>query len=303
MCSSITYYQVAKHTFAVDCSLTELRMRENYTPFLTLATDDTIFSLQVLDDGLLPTDWQSVYTHLLTDKAEKDMPRIELYHSSEGWLLRIAIIAQADICCEILCNETFTDGTLHIANEAQDPYFCIDNALMIMYAFRTANMLTLEMHAATIVRNGLGYLFLGHSGTGKSTHARQWLQAFPDAWLLNDDNPILRIMDDGKIRVFGSPWSGKTPCYKNDSVCVKGIIKLSQAPHNKIRHISLPEAYAYILSSASGLKINPHMADGIHQTIKHIVTHMPCHQLDCLPNTQAATICYSHLAHNAHEDK
>ena len=136
------------------------------------------------------------------------------------------------------------------------------------------------------------YLFLGHSGTGKSTHARQWLQAFSDAWLLNDDNPILRVMEDGEVRVYGSPWSGKTPCYKNAHARVGGIIKLSQAPYNQLQPLTLPQAYAYMLSSASGLKMNHQMADDMYNSIKHIITHVKCHHLNCLPNTDAAEVCF-----------
>ena len=283
------------------------------------------------------------WTHVLTDNAEEDMPRIEVYRSSledgavrlqdaetaigrpeglsvigyrsGGWLFRVAMVANAPICCEMECSENFTEGVLYIMPDCQDVRFCIDNALMLLYAFRTAPLMTLEMHAAVVVRPSLedapealqdarrasysledaslqakGYLFLGHSGTGKSTHARQWLAAFDDAWLLNDDNPILRVMEDGEVRVYGSPWSGKTPCYVNAYARVGGIIKLSQAPHNKMRMLSLPEAYAYMLSSASGLKMDRQMADYIYESIKHVVTHVKCYHLDCLPNTEAAEV-------------
>ena len=225
------------------------------------------------------------------------MPRIEVYRSLEKeWLIRISQIATSPICCELVCDADFTRGMLHIDADCQDVRFCIDNGLMLMYAFRTAPLMTLEMHAAVVVRRGdeaKGYLFLGHSGTGKSTHARQWLAAFEDAWLLNDDNPILRVMDNGEVRVYGSPWSGKTPCYKNESAPVGGIIKLSQAPENKIQTISLPQAYAYMLSSASGLKMEQTMADNMFETIKHIITHIPCYHLACLPNEEAARVCWA----------
>jgi hypothetical protein len=118
------------------------------------------------------------------------------------------------------------------------------------------------------------------------------LAAFEDAWLLNDDNPILRVMNDGEVRVFGSPWSGKTPCYKNVSAKVGGIVKLSQAPENKLDTITLPQAYAYMLSSASGLKMEQVMADNMFETIKHVITHTPCYHLACLPNESAARVCW-----------
>jgi hypothetical protein len=292
-----------------------LAQMTNYEPFsITQELDtETIFALRVEQNGLLTNEQRSAYQHVFTDNSEDDMPRIEVYRSSEkDWLIRVSQIATSPICCELACNGDFTRGQLHIAGDCQDLRFCIDNGLMLMYAFRTAPLMTLEMHAAVVVKRetmgyGLsaigeergdeakGYLFLGHSGTGKSTHARQWLAAFEDAWLLNDDNPILRVMDDGQVRVYGSPWSGKTPCYKNESAPVGGIVKLSQAPENTIHSITLPQAYAYMLSSASGLKMEQTMADNMFETIKHIITHTPCYHLACLPNEEAAKVCWAEI--------
>jgi len=300
------YYCVAQHLFAVECADKALFERmSNYEPFRVEAQGEPIFALRIEQDGLLNEEERSHYAHVFTDNSEEDMPRIEVYRedigeslearAKDGYLMRVSQIAQSPICCELQSDKGFTQGVLHIAAEYQDVRFCIDNALMLMFAFRTAPLMTLEMHAAAVVKGGdeaRGYLFLGHSGTGKSTHARQWLQAFPDAWLLNDDNPILRVMNDGNVYVFGSPWSGKTPCYNNAHARVGAIIKLSQAPFNELQALTLPQAYAYILSSASGLKTDQLMADHLYNSIKHIITHVKCHHLNCLPNTEAAEVCF-----------
>ena len=317
-----TYYRVAEHLFAVESSNTVLlQCMTNYEPFREPTPNPNIkerelgkeiFTLRVEGDEARGEKAKGErrkvrgreWTHVFTDNAEADMPRIEVYKArrregdeakgEKGWLFRVAMVANAPICCELECNEDFTEGVLHLAADCQDVRFCIDNALMLLFAFRTAPLMTLEMHAAVVVRGeGRGYLFLGHSGTGKSTHARQWLQAFPDAWLLNDDNPILRVMEDGEVRVYGSPWSGKTPCYNNAYARVGGIIKLSQAPYNQIRKLSLPEAYAYILSSASGLKIERQMTDNMYNTIRDVITQVGCYHMECLPNTEAAEVCFS----------
>ena len=317
-----TYYRVAEHLFAVESSNSALlQCMTNYEPFREPTPNpnikerelgEEIFTLRVEGNEARGEKAKGErlkvrgreWTHVFTDNAEADMPRIEVYKArrregdeakgEKGWLFRVAMVANAPICCELECNEDFTEGVLHIAADCQDVRFCIDNALMLLFAFRTAPLMTLEMHAAVVVRGeGRGYLFLGHSGTGKSTHARPWLQACPDAWLLNDDNPILRVMEDGEVRVYGSPWSGKTPCYNNAYARVGGIIKLSQAPHNQIRKLSLPEAYAYILSSASGLKIERQMTDNMYNTIRDIITQVGCYHMECLPNTEAAEVCFS----------
>ena len=314
-------YCVAGHSFQVESS-NEMLLAQmtNYEPFGITQELDTepIFALKVEQNGLLSMEQREVYQHVFTDNSEDDMPRIEVYRSLEKeWLIRISQVAISPICCELVCTSDFTRGMLRIDRDCQDVRFCIDNGLMLMYAFRTTPLMTLEMHAAVVVKreamgNGLsaigeergeeakrregekadGFLFLGHSGTGKSTHARQWLAAYDDAWLLNDDNPILRVMDDGQVRVYGSPWSGKTPCYKNAYAKVGGIVKLSQAPENRIQTLRLPQAYAYMLSSASGLKIDSGMSDNLYKSIKHIITHIPFYQLECLPNVQAAMVCY-----------
>lgn len=286
------YYQVAGHTFSLTADEQWVLLLQNCVPFETGDTGSPIFALSAVCGDMLNEDEIAQKTPLFVDNSEADMPRIEVYREDGQWLFRIAMVAKAPICCELHCNADFSEAQLCFAPEEKNVRFCLDNAMMLLYAFRTAPLRTLEMHAAVVVKDGHGFLFLGKSGTGKSTHARQWLSAFADAWLLNDDNPILRVMDNGEVRVFGSPWSGKTPCYKNDSAPVGAIVKLSQAPENTLRRLRLPEAYAYILSSASGLKTERDMADAIYETIRAIVLHTPCYHLDCLPNTDAARVCY-----------
>ena len=91
-------------------------------------------------------------------------------------------------------------------------------------------------HSSVIRYRGRGVLFLGESGTGKSTHTRLWREHIPGAELLNDDSPIIRATDSEAL-VHGSPWSGKTPCYRNESCPIAAVVRLSQAPHNRIRRL------------------------------------------------------------------
>ena len=162
---------------------------------------------------------------------------------------------------------------------------------MLVYAFRTTALNTLLFHSSVTVRDGKGYMFLGHSGTGKSTHSQQWMAAFPDAELLNDDNPVVRILPDETVRVYGSPWSGKTPCYKAADVPVAALVQLAQAPENKIQRLKMTQAYPYILASVSGLKLQPQMMDRLYETIAKLLELSPVYKLECLPNPDAARLC------------
>lgn len=161
-------------------------------------------------------------------------------------------------------------------------------ALWIAYGLATLPLQTVAIHTSVIQYKGKTVLFLGESGTGKSTHTRLWRENIDGAVLLNDDSPILRIID-GEPWMFGSPWSGKTPCYKKESYPLAGCVRLSQAPHNKIRRLSIPQGYAAIHPSCPpDFAYDDALYDHISNTIGDVLGHVPMYHLECLPNADAA---------------
>jgi hypothetical protein len=283
------YYRVAEHLFSIEAPEEMLAPLTNYEPFRVWNTPSEVqFSLTI---GIPPLDTEEK-EHVYTDTSDEEMPRIEVYRVKQNWLFCIAISRDAPVCSRMLTTPDFRQAWLEI--DTPQTTFAINNAAMLLYAFSTAHLQTLEMHAAVAVRQGKGYLFLGKSGTGKSTHARQWFKAFDDAWLLNDDNPVLRLYEqDGKSRVvvYGSPWSGKTPCYRQVSYPLGGIVLLSQAPYNKIERLGGLLAYAALVQSISGKRWDERVADGLHQTENALVASVAVWHLACLPDEAAAKLC------------
>lgn len=170
--------------------------------------------------------------------------------------------------------------------------FVLNNFLMMTYAFASASENTLMIHASVIRNNEKGYLFLGKSGTGKSTHSQLWLDYIPGSDLLNDDNPIVRVLNDSEVRVYGSPWSGKTPCYRNLSVPVGAVVRLYQAPQNKIEPLKSLVGFAEILSSCSVMKWDRRIYDGVCDTASTVALRVRSFKLHCLPDEEAAKLCY-----------
>ena len=297
MANNLTYtFRVAEQLFTITGSEQTLLAAPNLAPFRVSTEDYADADKRFVMSVRSTKDFETIldFTHFFTDNAEADMPRIEVYQSDGEWLFRVAQIADAPVCCEIRMTKDFRQATLTVLDTVTLPTlrFAIDNATMLLFAFATAHERTLEMHAAVVVHEGKARLFLGHSGTGKSTHARQWLAQYHTAYLLNDDNPVLRIDAEGKVWVYGSPWSGKTPCYRNERVPVAAIVHLEQAPENEIIELSPAQAYAYMLSSCSGLKVLHEAMDGLHETISAIVLGVPMRHLRCLPDKAAAQLCY-----------
>ncbi len=170
--------------------------------------------------------------------------------------------------------------------------FVLNNYLMMLYAFNAARYHTLLMHASVISSNDKGYLFLGKSGTGKSTHTSLWLKHIPGCHLLNDDNPVVHVDSDTKqATVFGSPWSGKTPCYLNESVPVGAFIRLEQALENEMERENAVGAFAALLPSCSCLKQDKEIYNGIVSTVTELATLVPVYHLKCLPDKDAAELC------------
>ncbi|MCQ2303443.1 MAG: hypothetical protein MJZ97_00410 [Bacteroidales bacterium] len=278
------YYKVAGSVFSVisnnDSIIDGL---ENYKPFENQGENPVSFEISV--ESFADADKKLYFNEVV----EKDAPMISIYRCGEDWLFEMAPTAMHPCCAKLLAMPDFSKAKLKLMENA-DLHFVIDTSCMLMFAFVNATHGILEMHASVIENQGKGYLFLGKSGTGKSTHSRLWLENVPGCRLLNDDNPIVRIQDDGTVWVYGSPWSGKTPCYINKGVPVGGIVKLSQAPENRIRSCALPEAYAALYSSVSGLKMNREMYDGLHETMEKTVVSVPFYHLDCLPDADAAQL-------------
>lgn len=163
-------------------------------------------------------------------------------------------------------------------------------ALWIAYGLVTMPYQTVAVHTSVIEYKGRTVLFLGESGTGKSTHTRLWRENIEGAVLLNDDSPILRIID-GKPWMFGSPWSGKTPCYKQESYPLAACVRLSQAPYNKIQRLSIPQAYAALHPSCPpDFAYDDALYDCISETIGEVLAQVPLYHLACLPDADAARL-------------
>jgi len=163
-------------------------------------------------------------------------------------------------------------------------------AMWVGYGLMTLPADTLAIHGSCIVHQNKAVLFLGESGTGKSTHTRLWREHIEDAVLLNDDSPMVRV-ENGKVWVYGSAWSGKTPCYKDERHELKACVRLSQAPYNRIQKLSVLQAYGALHPScAPAFAYDEDLYDQVSRIIGEILQVVPCYHLSCLPDKEAALL-------------
>ena len=259
----------------------------NYDPFEIPqpAQDEVLFRLTVTDRR--PEGRGEV---LYRAPEESGEPVVNLLQLGDDLQAEFAANPQSPVCGILTFGRDFRSGRLFADGVPGAQAFAINNALMLLFTFAGASRSALEMHASVVTPGGRGFLFLGRSGTGKSTHSALWLKHIPGTELLNDDNPVLRVVD-GSVRVYGSPWSGKTPCYKAQDAPVGAIVRLRQAPANAISRLNTVAAYASVMSSCSGFRPFREVTDAQHETLSAIATTVPCYHLDCLPDEAAARLC------------
>lgn len=281
-------YMVAGHVFAIRLpgNYSKEDCLKPYEPFVYNGPEEPLFTVSI-----------EVVGHL----SEVDFGKVKECYNEEApyfWILDNGrwnfgfSYSRKHPDCVVVPSEDFKDNKVYIPSGARSQFieFAVSNATMLLYTITTTPRDTLLIHSSVTVKDGAAYAFLGKSGTGKSTHSRLWLENIEGTLLLNDDNPVVRVIDS-KTYIYGSPWSGKTPCYKNDVKPLKGVVRLTQAPYNKIQKLPPVQAYAAFMPSCSCMKWDRNHTDALHKTVEAVVKSVNFWGLECLPDADAAFVC------------
>ncbi|GHV71735.1 hypothetical protein FACS189420_7770 [Bacteroidia bacterium] len=272
--------------FSIWISGKGLEHISGFSPFL-LSADDSCKPLLVIELGRdTLQDWDRTPLHSFMFE-EMDCG---FAHDGNRYFFRMKQNA-APLLMEIY---PWEDAFLAVTNmDENTPGYKLRFAVWMAFGIAAAHRQILPVHASTIVCGGKSILFLGESGTGKSTHSRLWLNNIPDTKLLNDDSPLLCIKEEKKVYACGSPWSGKTPCYKNEQAPVAGIVRLSQAPRNRIKRLTGIAAIGALWPSCPpAFACDEALSDRMLEIISVVLQEVPVYSLECLPDAAAAQLVF-----------
>lgn len=191
-------------------------------------------------------------------------------------------------------DNSFTQIRIGISPRDEDAGHVLSSLLRIAYSQAILYHGALAFHASAVSRNGEAFLFMGRSGTGKSTHSALWLRHLPGTELLNDDNPTIRIQGDTAY-AHGTPWSGKTPCYKPQSFPIGGMVRLIQAPENRFHRQEGADAFVALYPGCSVISQDQDLRARLYDTLVRLAERVPTGILECRPDSDAAILCYRSL--------
>jgi hypothetical protein len=150
-----------------------------------------------------------------------------------------------------------------------------------------------EVHGCGLVdRESGGHLFLGHSGSGKSTTACLW-ETFRAPEILSDDRIILRL-HGGELWMYGTPWHGKAAFASQGKAKLNRIQILRHGNNNRFSAISQARAVGEVFARS----FPPfHSAAGLERTvefIKRALDLVPCYEFEFTPdgNSVAAVLAF-----------
>ena len=262
----------------------------NFRPFVTTEEGEPLFRVRLDAEVEARAD-----EPLQTFDYELQVGDCTLAIYADEYRLTIRSAGEATIVCPFVeRGETAEYRTDLFAEDIQPNSVMFDHALCFAYSFATLPHKTLLIHSSVIEKDGRGVMCLGESGTGKSTHTQLWLDHIEGTARLNDDGPVVRVMESGEVRVYGSPWSGKGAVYRAEWRPIAGFLRLSQAPENRIQKLGRIGAFSALLpSTLPTLQKEERTLDMICGTLSEMIISVPAYSLACLPDAAAARLSYT----------
>ena len=147
-------------------------------------------------------------------------------------------------------------------------------------------------HGVLISMEQKGFIFTAPSGTGKSTHARQWTAVFGDKVnIINGDKPLIRLSENG-VFAYGSPWKGKEKIGSNECVKLFGICYLQRGCRNFIEQVEFDaKSLTWLLEQTQIKGLESFVVDRI-RWFKHAVKYLSLYNLKCNISDEAVKVAY-----------
>lgn len=229
-------------------------LREHYRGYVVLgAQPRSQFEVEVVAEGKI-TDQRSV--------------RVSLH--SGRWTIERG---------DLLAEWTPSAGAGRIRQSCN--LYAIDTALRIINSLWLAQQGSFLVHAASAVRDGRAFLFVGVSGAGKTTISRL---APSDVTLLSDEISCVRRLAHGYF-AHGTPFAGELGQPGANVVApLVAIYQLAQASENSLVPLQPAQAAAELLRNILLFSREERLVTDVFHSACHLASMVPVYRLGFTPD-------------------
>lgn len=292
------YFRVADFRFSVclPASCEVDRLLPSFHDFRETGhtMEKTLFRFTAVSSGQLPAPGSGQ----LIEQTDNDMGHLVLYALRDGYYIEITSNGRLH---RMAATADFSVIEADLQWDDPQAGSALSSLIRTAYAQAILYHNAISIHASAVHNDGRAYLFMGKSGTGKSTHSALWMEHIPGTELLNDDNPTIRFRK-GKAYAYGTPWSGKTACYKNQAFPIGGMARLRQAPENRFDKLEGIDAFIALYPGCSVITHDEHLRNRLYDTLTLLAEKVMVGTMDCRPDREAALTCHDALT-NKYKNK
>jgi hypothetical protein len=153
--------------------------------------------------------------------------------------------------------------------------YALDSLIRILLTMVLLPQRGFLLHAATVVRDGRAYVFMGRSGAGKSTVA----SLSPAGTVLTDEISLLRF-SDGCWQAYGTPfWGEFRAAGQNEHYPIAGVYALVQSAEDRVESLTTKEVIKALLPCVLFFTPTVEANQDMLRLMLQFVTQVPCYRL------------------------
>ena len=146
----------------------------------------------------------------------------------------------------------------------------------------------ISLHAACVEMGDFAVAFTGHSGLGKSTRAKAWVDGLGAQWI-SGDGPAIRLEKQGST-ACGVPWDGKEQIFRDVEVPLKCIMEVRRSQANYVRRLSEDQARQLIMQQSFVPMWDTDAAVMAMANVRKLVRQTPIYRVFCGPDAEDAKV-------------